>query len=326
MDTPPKGPAARERDPEEAERLATLQSLGILDSPADEELARITRLTMRLFDVPIAGISFVDEKREWFRSQLGLEQTEIPIGDSFGVHTIGSDAIMEVADATADPRFRENPLVVAGPRIRFYAGCPISAPNGTRVGTIYVMDGKPRQLETEEMGSLKDLAAVVEREFKALELATTDELTGLHNRRGFFNLGRLLLDLTIRNGEALSVLSIDLDNMKEINDSHGHAAGDAALCEISRLFTSTLRRSDVIGRLGGDEFAVVLAGADATQADVAIARIRLAVHDANAEEARPYRLALSVGASTLEPGAQVSLEQLVEASDARMYSAKRSSR
>ena len=322
----PSEGAASARSSEEAERLATLQSMGILDSPVDEELQRITRLAARLFHVPIAAISFIDEGREWFKSRIGLEQTEIPIGDSFCIHSMESGGIMEVEDATADPRFRENPLVLGAPGIRFYAGCPISGPNGTRVGTICVIDRKPRHLEPDDRESLEDLAAMVEREFEALELATTDELTGLCNRRGFFNLGRLLLDLTIRNGEALSVLSIDLDNMKEINDSHGHSAGDAALSEISRLFTSTLRRSDVIGRLGGDEFAVVLAGTDAGQADVAVARIRLAVHYANAEEARPYQLALSVGAATLEPGAEVSLEQLVEASDARMYSAKRSAR
>ena len=131
--------------PDETARLAALHDLGVLDTAADPELDVITRLAADRFDTAIALVSLVDADRQWFKSRHGLEATETCRRHSFCGHTIASDAIMVVADATADPRFAANPLVTGAPHIRFYAGAPLVLPGGHCIGTLCVIDPAPRE-------------------------------------------------------------------------------------------------------------------------------------------------------------------------------------
>src|SRR3989304_6783290 len=131
---------------EERARLSTLRELKILDTPAEERFDRITRIASRLFDVPIAVISLVDADRQWFKSCVGLSITETPREISFCAHAIMSDEIMYVSDTHADERFSDNPLVIGEPFIRFYAGCPLPGPDGRSLGTLCIVDRRPREL------------------------------------------------------------------------------------------------------------------------------------------------------------------------------------
>ncbi len=153
-------------------RIAALARLGILDTQPEERFDRITRLTARLLDTPIALVSLVDEHRQWFKSSVGLDVREASREISFCAHAIaGDDEVMVVPDATEDLRFHDNPFVTAEPGIRFYAGHVIHDPHGVAVGTLCTIDRRPRQLDDEGRAVLADLAAMVED-----ELARTDEL------------------------------------------------------------------------------------------------------------------------------------------------------
>ena len=148
--------------PDETARLAALHDLGVLDTAADPELDVITRLAADRFDTAIALVSLVDADRQWFKSRHGLEATETCRRHSFCGHTIASDAIMVVADATADPRFAANPLVTGAPHIRFYAGAPLVLPGGHCIGTLCVIDPAPREgFSTREADILSLMASQV---------------------------------------------------------------------------------------------------------------------------------------------------------------------
>jgi two-component system cell cycle response regulator len=151
------------------------------------------------------------------------------------------------------------------------------------------------------------------------QLAIVDELTGLHNRRGFITLAEHQLKLAGRRRAPVAVLYIDLDGMKAINDTHGHAAGDRALMDTADLLRRTLRASDVVARLGGDEFVALLADCEPPTAESVTERLQEAVRDHNGRSDRPYSLSLSVGTAELVPGNNVSVEALIEQADRAMY-------
>lgn len=144
---------------DEAERLERLRALLVLDSPPEPLFDQITRMASQVCGTPVALLSLVDEERQWFKAQVGLAGiSETPRDQAFCAHAIGSTALMQVEDAQADPRFADNPLVTAGPGIRFYAGMPLPGAGVERVGTLCVIDHRPRQLDAAQQAALADLA------------------------------------------------------------------------------------------------------------------------------------------------------------------------
>ncbi len=149
----------------EDDRLAAVQRLGILDSPAEERFDVLTRLAAATLSTPIALVSVIDTDRQWFKSRVGLGVAQTPRVDAFCAHAIASDDdLFVVADAGTDERFRNNPLVTGDPNIRFYAGRVVRAPGGEPVGTLCVIDRAARTLTPDEATTLRDLAGLVERE------------------------------------------------------------------------------------------------------------------------------------------------------------------
>ncbi|MDF3031833.1 MAG: hypothetical protein K0R03_2391, partial [Moraxellaceae bacterium] len=156
--------------PDEARRLDTLRSLGVLDTPPSEELDRITRLASRLFRTPMSAISLIDADRQWFKSSVGIAASEIERAVSFCGHTILQEEPLVVSDATTDPRFAGNPFVTDAPQIRAYAGQTICSRDGHALGALCVIDHRPRHFTVEDLETLRDLAALVERQFHDLEV------------------------------------------------------------------------------------------------------------------------------------------------------------
>ena len=150
--------------PDEAERLAALKALGLLDTPKDARFERIARTAALLLRVPIATITLVDAERQWFKSRFGLFTAETPRRVSFCGHAILQDEVMVVEDASQDERFADKPLVTGSPHIRFYAGRPLHAPGGERIGTLCLIDREPRRLGDTELVTLDDLAHWAEME------------------------------------------------------------------------------------------------------------------------------------------------------------------
>ena len=151
---------------DEERRLHLLRQTGLLDTEAEERFDRFTRITAALFDVPIALISLVDRDRQWFKSRTGLDLEETERDKAFCAHAILGDEVMQVSDAFADQRFADNPLVTGLPRIRFYAGAPLSLEDGSAVGTLCVIDHRARNLDREQLRLLTDLSKLVERELQ----------------------------------------------------------------------------------------------------------------------------------------------------------------
>ena len=153
----------------EALRIAALRSLNILDTPPEERFDRITRLAQRVFDVPIALVSLIDTNRQWFKSCQGLDASETPRSISFCGHAILHNVPLVIPDATKDLRFADNPLVTSPPDIRFYAGQPLKAADGSRIGTLCIIDRKPHFLTPSDLDSLLDLAIMVENELNTVD-------------------------------------------------------------------------------------------------------------------------------------------------------------
>jgi sigma-B regulation protein RsbU (phosphoserine phosphatase) len=155
---------------DEAQRLADLRALKILDTPPEERFDRIVRLATRVYDVPIAYIALVDSDRQWFKAKCGLQEESTARDISFCGHTIVHGGLLIVPDTHDDERFRDNPLVVNPPHVRFYAGYPLHGPNGHYVGTLCLAGPSPRTLSTAEQATFAQLAALAEHELNMVDL------------------------------------------------------------------------------------------------------------------------------------------------------------
>ena len=149
---------------DEDRRLAALRGLAVLDTPADERFDRVTRIAAAALDVPIALVSLVDRDRQWFKSCFGLDARETSREVAFCAHAVEQKAEVVGSDTMLDERFADNPLVVAAPRIRFYAGAPLILEDGSCVGTLCVIDTRPRDFGEAERATLRDLRDLVMRE------------------------------------------------------------------------------------------------------------------------------------------------------------------
>ena len=146
---------------QETERLEALKQYNILDTPSEQAFDDITSLAAFICDVPIALITFVDAERQWFKSKVGLNVDQTPRDVSFCSQCILSQEMMLVKDTFLDERFKDNPLVKLDPYIRFYAGVPLFTPNDQPLGTLCVIDRKPRGLSKSQKKALKALARQV---------------------------------------------------------------------------------------------------------------------------------------------------------------------
>ncbi|MGE5202683.1 MAG: PAS domain S-box protein, partial [Acidobacteriota bacterium] len=153
--------------PDEEARLAALRRYAILDTPPEEAFDRVARLAASLFHASVALISFFDADRQWFKSRIGFDLEQVPREGSLCAETMRNQAVTWLGDASKDPRFSKSPLVLGGPRVRFYAGAPLLSRDGYLLGTICVLDGKPcRGFRIEQQRRLATLAGVVMNELE----------------------------------------------------------------------------------------------------------------------------------------------------------------
>jgi len=176
---------------DEARRLRALHDLCVLDTPAEERFDRIVRTAARLFHVPMALVSLLDQDRQWFKARYGVEVAEGPRSTSFCGHAILRPETLIVRDATQDPRFADNPGVTGEPHVRFYAGQPLRAPEGSLIGTLCVVDYKVREFSEEDHRTLMDLAAWAEMELSALTVQ--EARAAIEQQKHFFELSEDML-------------------------------------------------------------------------------------------------------------------------------------
>lgn len=307
----------------EKARQAALDATGLVDTAPTERFDRYTRLVQRLFKVPIALVSLVDRDRQWFKSRQGLAATETPRDISFCGHAIMENDLLVVENATMDQRFHDNPLVTGDPSIRFYAGCPIETDDGQTIGTLCLIDDQPRKFSEEDREALRDVGAMVSDELATIRLASMDDLTGLSNRRSFKMLADQALKVASRHSHDSSLVMIDLDGFKEINDQLGHATGDQALREFADLMRVVFRESDIMARIGGDEFCVLLTETGAEIGAEVVERFRDAVNQFNQQSATDFQLNFSVGIMQFDAHSHENADCMLRDADALMYKRKR---
>jgi diguanylate cyclase (GGDEF)-like protein len=286
---------------DEARRLAALHATRLLGSEPEDAFDRITRMATRLLGMPIALVSLVGREDQWFKSRQGLDLEGTRREISFCGHAILEREPLVVPDATLDPRFADNPLVVNPPHVRFYAGVQLYSIDRLPLGTLCVMDRVPRTLAPEDLDILRDLARMTEQMIHFRQLATAaqslhshvhvdpanpdlaqaagqvefllthDMLTGLANRQVLARTIEQNLAKWGEDGIQTLVASINIDKFKRLNELLGHHAGDKALVAITWSLQNLLRPGDMLARAGNDEFVLLLPGVG----DDSVARDRL---------------------------------------------------
>lgn len=239
----------------EPSRLQSLHNLNILDSPPEERFDRIIRLAHMHFGVPVCRVSLVDRDRVWFKSAIGTDAKQAPRSIAICSHAILSDAPLVSHDLAVDPRFRDSPQVISGPKFRFYAGIPLKLKDGATVGSLCIIDkiAHPNFSE-DDVSFLNGLAQIVCDELEA----QLDPLTGLLSRQETKKAIETVSTLAKDKGEPFALLYFDCDNFKKTNDTYGHSIGDEVLREIGRRLKSFSCENFSAGRLSGDEFLAVI--------------------------------------------------------------------
>ena len=325
----------------EKQRLLVLHDLAINYSAPLEEVQRLTEIASRIAGTPIALVSIVDADVQHFIARTGLSGISGTSRDvSFCAHAILDQGQFVVCDARDDVRFCQNPLVSASPAIRAYAGSVLEAEPGIHVGTLCVIDTKPRSFSDDVLQQLEHLAGCVttllrgHRDRLTLrdrlmheahqhsvlrDLANRDPLTGLLNQAGFR--ARLEERLKATAGtEALAI--IDVDYFKQVNDRWGHPYGDRYLKLIADGLAAGLGPDAIVGRIGGDEFAALLPSGS-TEAHLTLMEVaRLGIRGAVIDIAKPNLGKLSIGLCSAVDAPERTFEALYQRADVALYASK----
>ncbi len=325
-------------------KLAELHVVDVFFTPLEERFERITRLARRSLNVPVAAITCLSTEKQWFKSVAGWAVTELPVSHSLCPLTLEENRICVINDTLEDSRSAEHPLVVNKPNFRFYAGYPLQESSGLAVGTLCLFDTKPREFTEEQLCTLHDLGEIARNELLTIQLsdaqsefinklgaarreALFDPLTRIWNRRGAGVLLRSSLQKAQEMDTDISICLLDVDNFKEINDTHGHQAGDQVLRKLAAMLVSSVRADDIICRYGGDEFLLILPETSAADATQIAERARRAVSETPVQiREAAVQASVSIGLAARHRGTEVTLEELLKQIDDALIFCKREGR
>ncbi|GAC1611465.1 MAG: sensor domain-containing diguanylate cyclase [Mycobacteriales bacterium] len=303
-------------------RLAVVASAELHGHLGDDDLNAVVSTLRIACRVPMAVINVVSENLQTYPAEIGVGApcTSMPDGLSFCAEVVDTGAPLAVADAAQHPVYAQNPMVLDGV-IRAYAGVPL-LDDGVVLGSVSVFDDQARVFSAEDLEVLHHQAQLASSVLALRRSARTDGLTGLPNRGFYLDRVERGLARLARHADTLAVMYLDVDAFKALNDSRGHAAGDAVLVELARRVRGVLRPSDMLGRLGGDEFVVLCEELhDIAEAEAIAERVLAALR-------RPWQLdgvVLSVGASVgvaVTTTATTRAVDLIRQADGAMYAAK----
>lgn len=262
----------------ESDRQQVLNALDIVYSPTEERFNKITRIAKRLFDAPIALISLVTEDKQWFKSCQGLTTSETSREISFCGHAINHDDAFVVPNAARDPDFSDNPLVTGEPRIRFYAGQPLTI-DGQRIGTLCIIDKKPRQLKPRDYDSLKCLASWVEVEiasWKTGKGSMIDAALSIENREAYFDdltgnlnssiLDKLLIGLARLRDKDINVQQIEI-GIEGLPAADELARQQTIIKDVSQSLHQALNDKGLLAFDGEHNFTIIQYTEDVGQDD-----------------------------------------------------------
>jgi diguanylate cyclase (GGDEF)-like protein len=325
------------RPPDEAERVAALRKLQLLDTPPDDEFDFLVELAARLCDAPYALVTLVDAERVWVKSSFGFEAGSTPRNDSVCGWCILEEQGLSIRDLAADPRTAGLPVTAGPMRFRAYHGANLVTESGRRIGTLCVLDTKPRTLDLDQRRVLSRLArqvmALVEgranrRQLQVAQtaldkLATVDELTGLAQRHVLLERLAQEVERSRRFGTPLSVVLIDLDQFKTVNDLHGLAVGDQVLRNVGMQVRNHLRQLDLAGRHAGEQLCLVLPGTPPSGGlEVANSLRQTLAGYVHRCDRQVLSITASFGVAGVEAGATTTVGDLLKAADAALLRAK----
>lgn len=305
---------------DEPARLAALRRYEVLDTKPEVEFAEIVTLVKSIFKTKYAAINLIDVDRQWMKAAAGLEVFECAREDAFCDHTIRATRPLAVEDATVDHRFMNNPFVTGDASIRSYLGAPLTSPDGYNIGAICVFDTEPRQYSVADEAVLASFAKVVMSQLELRLIARQDSLTGSLTRRAFVD----RMDRLLEKQQTATLLLIDLDRFKSVNDTFGHPIGDLVLKSLAATVQASLRRTDAFGRLGGEEFAVLLPTTDEQGALAFADRLRAEVAARALPEIAGGSITLSIGIAGHRGGE--SRDDWMARADDALYAAKKNGR
>lgn len=247
----------------ERERLSSLHRYRILDTPNEIAFDRITRLASRLLDTPVSLLTLLDKDRQWFKSRVGLEHEGGSREASFCAHAINQHNVMVINDAIVDERFRDNPWVVKDPRIRFYAGAPLRTTEGHALGTLCVIDQKPRHdFSDVQRRNLQDLADLAMTQIEMRQSAShIDPTTGVYSRRKFVEVLNREAEQTRHDGRQRLVAAVDIalsNRFNEIVRVMGYAYAEDFIQESLRRIEDVLGEGHDLYRIGLLRFGFVI--------------------------------------------------------------------
>lgn len=277
--------------PNEEERLAEILLYESADGPAQESLDQIARMAQSLFNVPVSLVTLVGRDEQIFIAKCGVDMHGTPRKDALCNWTIMGDDVVVAVDTMLDERFVKNAMVTGETNVRFYAGAPLTVRPGIRIGSLCLIDTKPRAFSETDALQLEMLAKMVVNELRRRRmmidlqqqeeqlsyLAYTDTLTGLPNRAAFQQRLVQALERAERDDSSCGLLMVGLDHFKGINDTLGHNAGDRLLCVAAQKLRNSCPQNSIAARLGGDEFALLVTHAK-NNADLAVLAERVLEH------------------------------------------------
>ena len=323
------------------------QKYRILEGSAAFDTNHLARTVALAFRMPIVIASLNERYRKWFRSSHGVTKTEAPaIRDLCSLANL-ADRPFVVEDIDQEPYF-EQELAVSGPiSARFFAGVPLTDPDGKRFGTLCLIDRKPRKFGAEPLHllqsfgallsndicvrsasryAIRDLIEAEEEKCSLYDMAVTDPLTGALNRRAFFHLTEREIARSRRHNIPLTTVLFDIDHFKKVNDVHGHATGDDVIRSLARVVSREIRDEDYLGRLGGEEFGLVLPETTPVQAVMLAQRLR---HKIKAMkfmgDGGTFSITASFGIAGVDPH-DADVHPSLEHADRALYQAKRNGR
>jgi diguanylate cyclase (GGDEF)-like protein len=313
--------------PNESERLQALRGLNILDTDAEQAFDDLTGLAATLCATPMALLSLIDDDRQWFKSRVGIAEQSTPREWSFCAHTIlQPDQTMEVRNALEDSRFAGNPLVQDGPEMRFYAGAPVLAADGSAIGALAVLDRRPRTLSDDQQLALRSLARQVAAQLELREAVAElegrsliDPLTRVGTRRAFDLKFREEWNRHRRSDERLALLMIALDP----GANRSRQESDQTLSRVARLLGKRLCANDYLARYSAERFAILLPESTIQEATVAAEGVRLSIAHAD-WGASPETVC--IGVDVARPLHNLDERLLLARADRALYHARRSGR
>lgn len=311
---------------DEEGRLSALHRYRLSALGPDETLDRILKVAQASIGAPVAAVTVVDRVRQTYLAVRGMAESPLPLDQSICARTIRDSRPLIIEDTHADGATTGLSLVAEQPGIRSYLGVPVTSGEGYNLGTVCVMDTRPRSFTSEDVTVIVNLARIAASHLAGRQLDQCDFLTGALTRRRFQLEVEREFERARRYERPASLVFIDVDNFRNLNGSLGPGTADEVLKAIANRCMEKLRSTDVFGRIGGEEFGMLLPETLAYESSQCAERLRETIAGLRfRSEAGVFSVTATLGIATLTSAIQSATQWFAQA-DVALYAAKRSGR